>query len=167
MAGNILELRLTNDERVRVDLRRLRLGLTDLRPFWRLFSPVAQRWLRQQFQTQGRFSGQAWPALSPGYAAAKARQWGNRPLLVASGDLRDQAYRPKTRSSPSTFEIWIDEEGSPSTHHGPVAEFHQRGTATMPARPLLFHGLPDAAQRELLEIGRLYARELIAGSRAR
>lgn len=43
------------------------------------------------FATEGRAALQAWPPLARGYAQQKLKEWGDRPLLVASGQMRSKA----------------------------------------------------------------------------
>lgn len=88
----------------------------------------------RQFQTEGAYSGQKWQPLSDdpagkGYATWKARAHPGAPILVLSGEMRRAATDP-ARDQIGTLEakLVIDSD---------IAIYHQRGTKTMPARPII------------------------------
>ncbi|UKH48298.1 hypothetical protein SEA_LILMAC1015_11 [Arthrobacter phage Lilmac1015] len=72
-----------------------------------------------------------WAALSPRYGAWKARVRPGAPLLVFDGDLRETMI--STRSG--VYEVW--NKGAVVGTTIPYARYHQDGTPTMPARPIL------------------------------
>jgi phage gpG-like protein len=86
---------------------------------------------KRQFDEQGSAETGRWSPLSPPYARFKARVRPGRPLLVFDGDLR----REMTVPGKGVYEI-----GNGRMTVGtdlPHAKYHQNGTPTMPARPLM------------------------------
>lgn len=70
-------------------LNRLAEGLSDFRPFWvHYFAPQFFDDIQRNFDSGGRYVG-GWRALSPGYAAWKLARYGARPILVATGEMRE------------------------------------------------------------------------------
>jgi len=83
---------------------------------------------RNQFDSQGGASG-GWAALSPVYAAWKAKYCGN-PILVLGGALRASL---EGRSSETIEEI--NPQSVRLGTRNKTAMWHQTGTSRMPARP--------------------------------
>lgn len=115
----------------RAPLQRLAERLSHLEWFWaevvEAFTSREQRW----FASSG---DGGWPPLSPTYAAWKATVAPGQPLLVLSGDMRDQLTSPeKTVLFTSPRMIIL---GSSL----PYAGYHHTGTATMPKRDPLIPG---------------------------
>lgn len=143
--------------------RRLRLlatGLADLRPFWPRVSRLVVGWMRLQFESEGAFwtSGRKWTPLSPAYAAAKLERWGPRPILQASGQMRQAFSRPTRSVGPSSLTLRFDDSGP---EHGPVAQYHQAGDG-VPRRPIIPEGpLPPLARLELDREAEGYVRDLL------
>jgi hypothetical protein len=153
------DIDLEGDEEARRNLQRLLYALTDLRPFWPLVIPLFIGWMRRQFETEGAFAGAPWAQLSPAYAAWKAQHYPLRGILVAEGDLRAAASKPKRRTTATQLTLTIDwaaEKGEPVN-----LGWHQAGTFTMPARPLLFTTMPAAAQVELERAAEHYVEDMI------
>jgi hypothetical protein len=149
-----------DDEAFMRALGRFTLRISDLRPFWPLVIPIFIGWMHEQFESEGRFGGHPWPALSDDYAEQKARDHPGAGILVAEGDLRQAASRPRRHVLPHelTLEVdWESEKGEPVD-----LSWHQEGTAKMPARPLLFgEPLPMQARAELDRAAELYVAESI------
>lgn len=84
-----LEFEVQGEKQVRVGISRVMRSVSDLRPLWDLFRGEFTVYERAQFATQGGAgrSGR-WRPLSPAYAARKRRIYGEQPILVASGRLR-------------------------------------------------------------------------------
>jgi hypothetical protein len=139
-----------------LQIKQLAVFLTDLRPFW----PVVKRlvtgaggWWSQQFATEGSFGGHGWAALSPRYAAIKATMFPGKPILQATGALRQAASNPRGEYTSRAMTLTID---------NPVASYHQEGTDKMPARPIVFGDpLPAVAAVELHEAADTYVRDLL------
>lgn len=158
--AGVTTIRFEHDEADRF-YRRIELLLSDLRPFWPLVVPIVTGWWRMQFETEGGFAGRPWASLSPGYAAWKSYHFGGRKILYGpdhiigdrrlsalrehpdykGGALKRAAASPTVVRTPHTLTMVIND---------PKIEFHQEGTPTMPARPLVFGDpLPAAAVAEI------------------
>lgn len=127
--------------------------MADLRGFWPVLVPVFIRWMREQFATEGAWGGQRWARLSPAYAAAKAVRHPGKGILIAEGDLRQAASRPKRTVTPSSLTLEIVD---------PKIEFHQDGTDRMPARPVVPSLLPAVAVQEVNELAEIYVTEALS-----
>ena len=135
--------------------RRLKLFetlLSDLRPFWPAVTTLARGWWRNQFETEGRFAGDAWAPLSPVYALQKAARYPGKGILVATGQMRRAVDTPERAVTPHTLTLTIDD---------PKLQYHQEGTPRMPARPVVFGDpIPALAQVELEEAAERYATQM-------
>lgn len=131
-----------DDDDAMKHVERVAALLVDLRPFWPKVVPVFIGWMRQQFETEGAYAwGSPWTPLSPAYAAWKAIAYPGKSILIAEGDLRQAASRPRRRATATTLTLTIDD---------PKLQYHETGTERMPARPLLFGDpLPHAAAADL------------------
>lgn len=140
-------------------LRRLVVGLSDLRPFWPRVSRLAIGWLRLQFDSEGAFwgVGTRWTPLSPAYAAAKFERWGARPILQASGQMRRAFSNPERRATPRSLTLTFDDSGP---QHGEIAQYHQEGQG-VPRRPIIGDRLPPLAELELQREADDYVRDLL------
>jgi hypothetical protein len=126
--------------------------LTDLRPFWPRVSTLFIGWMREQFESEGRFFGDSWAPLSADYLAWKQRVYPGKPILIATGALRKAASFPTREATGSTLILRIND---------PKAPWHQEGTSRMPARPILFDNLlPAVASAELDAAANEYAVEM-------
>lgn len=106
--------------------------------------------LAESFTRQGSAAG-PWAPLAPSTVIDRRRQgYGSTgPILVREGDLRatytqDGAPDHVTNFQPTAVG-WLLEVGSESD----IAEFHEYGTAHMPARPVLL--MPEASERRVLD----------------
>ena len=147
------------DIRVRVDsddaerrIRQLALGLSDLRSFWPKVVPLAIGWFREQFESEGRFGSDGWAALAPSTVLYKSLA-GLRPqILQATGAMKQAASSPSRQVTARSLTLTIDD---------PKIGWHQQGTSTMPARPVIFSDLPGQAERELREAATEYVEDLL------
>jgi len=117
---------------------------TDLRPAFELVADAFAKLELAQFVTEGAAGGEPWAALSPSYAARKARTHPGRPILVRSGDMRrDFTSRPfgVERISSDTMVL-----GSSLAY----ARYHQTGTPRMPRRPPV--NLTEKQRRALVKV---------------
>lgn len=157
------QIRVETDDADRV-IRRLAVGLSDLRPFWPRLTRLFIGWMRLQFESEGAFwnLGTRWTPLSPAYAERKARIWGPKPILQASGQARRAASMPKRIVGPRTLRLIIDDAGP---EHGPVLQYHLEGGANLPRRPVVGPTLPPLAALELGREAEGYVRDLLRGIR--
>jgi hypothetical protein len=146
--------------RIRVDaddadrkLSQLALFLSDLRGFWPKVVPLFVGWMRNQFETEGAFGGEAWSPLAASTVRSKGLR-GLRPeILQATGAMRSAASNPSRTVTPRSLTLTISD---------PKIGFHQTGTDRMPARPVIFENLPFAAERELQAAASDYVRDLLS-----
>jgi len=62
-------------------------GVSDYRPIWPMIAEEFRAIEAAQFASEGAEGGQAWQALSPGYAHYKEARYPGRPILQRTGDL--------------------------------------------------------------------------------
>lgn len=148
-----------DDAAVQKRVERLALFMQDLLPFWPLVVPIATSWWKRMFDTEGAFAGTPWEPLAPATVDAKARLGLRAEILQATGQLKQAASSPTRAATPTTLTLMIDDSGPA---HDAILAYHQTGTATMPARPLIFGSpLPAEAQAELDAAAAVYVRDLL------
>jgi phage gpG-like protein len=113
-------------------LERWQHNLGDARP---AFEAMAQYQVKtvnaRQFREEGSVETGKWSPLSPLYGRWKARVRPGRKLLVFDGDLKRSMTVPGKG-------IYIVRSNSMTVGTSvPYAIYHQKGTPTMPARPLI------------------------------
>lgn len=123
----------------------------DLRPVWATVRGLMYEQTRRVFDAQGLPT--RWPALSPRYAAWKARRFPGRGILVLTGDLVDSLT---TEGSRGIFAV--TPKGFTYGSTLPYFPAHQQGTRNMPRRRALVM-LPTTRR----EIGRRVARYIKQG----
>ena len=125
MARTNLHFDVSGDVQLARRLARMAAHTQDVRPVWR---EAARTFAREQRRT---FASGRWAPLSPPYARWKARAFPGASILVRTGGLRRSlTSRPLGVEDIRPQEMTI---GSNVAH----GRFHQQGTATMPARPLI------------------------------
>jgi phage gpG-like protein len=81
------DIKLTPESQKKVDAL-ARAGKIDLRPTLNVVGKGYRKEVEMIFaHQQPRGAGDRWPQLSPEYAEAKKKRWGDQPILVASGSL--------------------------------------------------------------------------------
>jgi hypothetical protein len=144
-------------------LAQLGVLLHDLRPFWPRLIPLFTSWMSEQFDSEGRFWGSGWVALSADYAAWKHVHFPGKKILSRGGHsgqtLRGAATSPTRIVAPLMLELRIN----PYENDGRTIEpdWFQSGTSTMPARPLLTDLLPAKARAEIDIVATDYAHDLV------
>jgi phage gpG-like protein len=103
-------------------------AVNDWRPYWADVAAVFYISESARFSTGG-FG--AWPPLSDGYAAWKAKHYPGAPILVRTGRLRE-SLTSRTGAGAVYEESPLELRSGTSV---PYAQFHQTGTSRMPARP--------------------------------
>lgn len=106
-------------------------NIDDFRPVWGEVIAEFHQIEVEQFDSEGSASGARWSPLSPVYSEYKEIQFPGKPILQATGDLRDSLTDTEALGAvvrPSPHELIV---GSSV----PYAIFHQRGTRRMPRRP--------------------------------
>lgn len=157
-------------------LAKLVEALIDLRPFWPMVVPLYNRWMKEQFDTEGDFFGDHWQELSPGYAAWKSVHYPTKGLLMAEGDLRKAATTPTRDAQPHMLTLTIEpyekttrvdafnvksrQRSRKRRGTGATIDpaWFQTGTDRTPARPLLpiTGELPALAQGEIGDAAEAY-----------
>lgn len=121
------------------ELDRFRQRLGDMTPVWEgIADEYAVIWGRE-FRLEGAWV--RWKPLSPQYRQWKAKNYPGQKILQLSGDLMDSmTNRP--------FGVdFIDRKVMVIGTQLPYADYHQRGTKNMPARPIIKHVRPSEAKR--------------------
>lgn len=149
---SLIEIELHGFDEAEKSLRGFAATMLDLRPFWPLVVPLFIEWMGEQFQSEGAWGGEAWAPLSVDYAAYKAQAHPGRSILIASGALRSAASKPKRTATPSSLTLTIVD---------PKIEFHQDGTETMPARPVIPDSLPVSAEAQLELAAERYIADMV------
>lgn len=125
-------------------LRAVRARALDLRPFWNeVFAPKYFATVQDLFALEGqrrrdsgRFGGGSWAPLSPSYAAWKARHYPGERILSRTGALRDSLAWTGSGLGPGG--VWLaTKQGVEFGTAIPYAQYHAKGTGTMPARPFM------------------------------
>lgn len=110
-------------DQVQRDLGAAVARIQDLRPAWPQVYAAWRAQERELFATQGRSADLAWPRLSPGYAAWKARRFPGKTLLRRT----DRLYDSLTASA---YPDQVYAAGPAWLKMGtkvPYAAYHQRG----------------------------------------
>lgn len=88
-----LSITVTGLDRKIANLASFGKGLDDMR---RAFREIAQNeasyFANKAFNSRGGVFRRRWPALTESYARTKRRMWGNKPVLVASGNMSNSFY---------------------------------------------------------------------------
>lgn len=128
MSGNIT---ITGDEILAEHLRIMGKRARSMRVPLTKFGARVRRHNRAQFRTRGAAGGTPWAPLSPKYAAYKLSRVGPKPIMRFTDDL----WKSLTRNP-----MGVQDIGKMTAEFGTdvdYAEFHQRGTSKMPARPIV------------------------------
>lgn len=105
---------------------------------------TVQAW--QENITRGRSNFHRFPKLSEPYATRKAKLYPGKPILEATGSMRNGLAHQAAQLGPTKFRLTIGVSGSSTSPKGKTvlngdkALWHIQGTPTMPARK--FTALP-------------------------
>jgi len=135
----IFRFSVANAEQIRFAFGGLASAVRDWRPhIWPAVRDHAVRpWLEEQFAKEGHGEHGAWPPLSEKYAAQKERKYPGKPILEASGRMKDELLSKdnKGEMTPQTFSYGSQEVG--------YSIWHQTGTKKMPARRIFDPEIED------------------------
>ena len=108
------------------------------------FTLIARDWIKSNMAQFSLKSSGQYPPLSPAYAASKLRKHGKRPILVATGRLRDSIASPSGRQSDDGIKKISKTELILGTKV-PYGIYHQSDAprSKIPLRKFLFIG-PEA-----------------------
>ena len=107
-------------------------GIKDMRPAFKLMAESFKKIEQKQFDSEGSHGGSRWELLSNDYATWKAANFGGLPILQLTGLMRESL----TGGNPWYVERITEDSLVLGSKIG-YAIFHQRGTSTMPARPVI------------------------------
>lgn len=128
--GLVLEMHVFGEPQLKRVLGLIVDGATDLRKAW---DEVKEDFIQNeedQFATQGGHASGGWRALSPAYAAWKAKRFPGKPILRRT----DRLFQSLTRPLHEDF-IFISKPDTMTIGTAvPYAVFHGRGTRRMPQR---------------------------------
>lgn len=147
-----LSIGLFGDEQVAGQLLRYADRANDASQWFRMLHRWMEREIEDQFVSEGAHWGSAWPALSPGYAAAKvAAGYGDKPILQREGSL----FRSLTQPAGAPDAIREVRPGSMVFGSSVTSEdgyaygvAHQLGEG-VPRRPMLNIGDKPIVKRKL------------------
>jgi len=131
-------------------LEALGMRFNDFQPVMERFGEyIVDEHIPRQFKR--RRTPKRWAPLSPDYAARKRRLYGNLPLLVLSSRMRGGF---KAQATKRTLQIINRVAAGQGRNKTPRWTWHQLGTETMPARPMLQINKADYAR--LRQIAQAY-----------
>jgi phage gpG-like protein len=122
-------------------LARFQENISDAAPAFEAMADHQAAVNTKQFTSRGAYGSGGWAPLSPQYAAWKARHYPGKGTLELSGDLRDSLTK-----RPFGIDV-VKSDGMVIGTGVPYAPFHQKGTDTMPARPVF--GDPQSADTKV------------------
>lgn len=138
-------LNVEGEQQVARMLSRVTEKINDLRPFLDSAAGFLVATMGDQFSGEGSRTG-GWAPLSPRYAADKARRWGSKPILEASGAMKASLTGTGGRNISRQI-------GGDTLEFGtsvPYARYHQTGTSRMPQRRIL--DLTEDDRRGLMKL---------------
>jgi len=133
------------EEQVSRMLSRTTEKIADMAPFFQAAGVLMQTSMEEQFGTEGGRTG-GWAPLSERYAADKAKKYGSRPILQASGALIGSLVGGGGGHIERV-------QGNDTLEFGssiPYGTYHQTGTSRMPQRRIL--DLTDGDRRSLMKL---------------
>lgn len=160
MANYIIQFEVIGQKPIEAGFSVLGDAIRDLTPHWeRVHDKVLIPWMERTFDTEGASAAGKWTALSPKYAAWKAKHFPGKPILQRTGLMRQSLIESghvdhvkwATRDS-LTFGTTVKSE-----RDAPYPIFHQFGTRKMPQRVVvgttdeLSKGIVDTLKRSIYE----------------
>lgn len=152
MAGMRFTFTVEGETQIDRTLTRFHENASDASPLWDALANRFATVERRQFASEGAYGSGGWRALSPSYAAWKARHYPGKPILERSGDLKDSLTR-------RPFGIEAITPKSLTVGSGiDYGRFHQAGAGNLPQRRPV--ELPEAERRAWV---RLIQRFIVTG----
>lgn len=151
MAGLRIRLSIEGDTQLDRTLARFAEGLDNASALWDALADRFASINRRQFDSEGAYGSGGWQALSPRYAAWKARAYPGKPILQREGDLVESLTR-----RPLGIEVITPRSmtlGSGVPHH----RYHQLGDGVPQRRAV---ELPESERRHWV---RLVQRFVVTG----
>lgn len=125
-------------------LQRFELRAADASPAFEQIGDSFARAESRQFSSQGAYGSGGWPALSPAYAAWKARHFPGKPILQRTGELAESLT-----SRPFGIDV-VESQFAVFGSAVPHGRFHQIGGPDLPQRRPV--ELPDTLRRRWVKI---------------
>lgn len=148
-----IQIDVQGERQLGVALGKIADGVSDLTPYWDDIQSLFYKTAQQIFKSEGASgAGGKWKELSTPYKQIKAKQWGNVPILTASGRLQDSLTSETSDS--------VVEKQKDSLTLGSSVEYgvyHQYGTSKMPKRAPI-----ELTQEQKYEMLRALTRQLAA-----
>ena len=157
-----IDITLTGVKEVTSSLKYVDDGLSDFRKLG-TFDAIAAEFYKiekETFSAEGGPSGK-WKALSPAYAAIKAKKYGNVPILTATGQMM------KSLTSRGAANSVMQQTATEMTigTSDPKAGYHQRGNRRLPQRKVI--DFDDARKERLNKVAERKIKQLIANAKLR
>jgi len=152
MAGMRFRFEVEGEVQIDRTLTRFADNIGDASALWDALADRFAAMERRQFDSEGAYGSGGWQALSPAYAAWKARLYPGKPILERTGDLRESlTQRP--------FGIEVITPQSLTVGSGiDYGRYHQSGGPNLPQRrPVEF---PESERRHWV---RLIQRFIVTG----
>lgn len=131
------------DQQLDRTLERFELGAADARPAFDAMADSFARAELRQFRSEGGYGSGGWPALSPTYAAWKARHFPGQPILQRTGDLFESLT-----SRPFPIDV-IEPQMAVFGSDVGYGVFHQEGDGVPMRKPI---DLPETLRRRWVKI---------------
>lgn len=129
----MLQITVSGMNQVTHNLGSIARGFSNFRPIFEKIGDDFRRTQENVFRSEGAFEGRSgWVALSPQYRFQKAKLYGGKPILQATGALKTSFTR---KGGNHISQISNDRIILGSSD--PKGGYHQNGTSKMPARPPL------------------------------
>lgn len=153
MAGVRFTFTVEGEAQIDRTLARFADNVSDALPLWDKLADRFASIERRQFASEGGYGSGGWPALSPRYAAWKARHYPGKPILERDGELkRSLTVRP--------FGVEVLTPSSMTVGSGiDYGRFHQQGAGNLPQRRPV--ELPESERRTWV---RLIQRFIVTGN---
>lgn len=148
-------------ENLEVMLRGIDAGLSNLTPVWNQVRNVYVAFVKEQFKSEGSYTGSTWKPLNPAYAKWKAEHAPGKSILR----LRDRLYGSLTNKSHSEH---IFRTGPSWMEYGTsvfYARIHQTGSLAVTNRPPKRTVIPPLTKAEGDQIVDIFAAYLFKRAR--
>lgn len=144
MGGMRFRFEVEGEVQIDRTLTRFADNASDATELWDALADRFARVERRQFDSEGAYGSGGWPALSPAYAAWKARAYPGKPILELTG-----ALRKSLTSRP--FGIEVITPKSLTVGSGiDYGRYHQQGSGRLPQRRPV--ELPEGERRHWVSL---------------
>jgi len=152
MAGMRFRFEVEGEVQIDRTLARFADNVGDASALWDALANRFARIEARQFKSEGAYGSGGWQALSPAYAAWKARAYPGKPILERTGDLKDSLTR-----RPLGIEVLTPQSMTVGSGID-YGRYHQSGGPNLPQRRPV--ELPESERRTWV---RLIQRFIVTG----